>query len=252
MLNTGLSRTPLTRASSLAIVLAVASLTIPIAGLVASAQTATASFSGTLVDAVGRILPDTKLVLSDVRTSVKHETTSDQSGHFALTALPAGDYGLEARLLGFEKAQGRVTLGAGQNLVRDVALQIGGIVETVTIWSGEGESAPRRAAAASSQSEVDACSQSAVGGCIKPPVRIADARPRYPQAHAQAGTEGKVEVDGRIGTDGFIKDFRVTAPADSDFVSATVEALRQWQFTATRLDGVPVETNIHVFANFVR
>ena len=57
-------------------------------------------------------------------------------------------------------------------------------------------------------------------------------------------------MDGRIGTDGFIKELRVIAPADPDFASATVEALREWQFTPTRLDGVPVETDIHVHVKF--
>jgi beta-lactamase regulating signal transducer with metallopeptidase domain len=44
---------------------------------------------------------------------------------------------------------------------------------------------------------------------------------------------------------------RALAPADPDFAGATVDALRRWQFTAMRLDGVPVEMNIHVTANFV-
>ena len=131
-----------------------------------------------------------------------------------------------------------------------MALQIGGIQETVLVSSRDAEVAPRRPSPSSRPPGVDRCSQSAVGGCINPPMRIADARPRYPQEHRDAGTEGTVEVDGRIGTDGFIKDFRVTAPADPRFASATVDALRQWQFTATRLDGVPVEANIHVVVRF--
>jgi len=48
-----------------------------------------------------------------------------------------------------------------------------------------------------------------------------------------------VVIEGRIGTDGLIKDLRALAPADPDFANATFDALRQWQFTTTRLDGVP-------------
>jgi hypothetical protein len=251
MLNTRLNRTPITWSNAVATVVALVCLTLPLAGLVASAQAAAASFSGSLIDAVGRILPNATLVLTSVQTKQKYEANSDDAGHFVLTGLPAGEYQLGARLPGFDTSQGRVTLAAGQVLDRDVALQIGGIQETLTVSSKEAPTAPRPARQGLGQPGVDRCSQVTTGGCIQPPLRIADARPRYPQAHVASGTAGKVEVDGRIGTDGFIKDFRVIAPADPEFASATVEALRLWQFTQVRLDGVPVEANIHVLVKFV-
>ena len=185
-------------------------------------------------------------------TPPSHQGRSDAAGRFSIGGLPSGDYRLEVGLPGFERTQGRVTLGAGQILTQDVALQIGGIQETVMVRSGEAEVPTRKGAAPSYNPETDRCAQTVTGGCIKPPQRIADARPRYPAAHKATGMEGKVEVDGRIGTDGFIKDLRVNAPADPEFASATVDALREWQFTATRLDGVPVEANIHVVVNFAR
>ena len=251
MLNTRLNRRPMTRPAGIAIFIALASLTVPIAGLVAAAQSASATFSGTLLDAVGRILPNVTLVLANADSSQKYEAQSDQAGHFQLTGLPAGDYQLQARLPGFETSQGRVALGPGQVLNRDVALQIGGIQETITVSSREAPTPPRPARPGA-QPDFGRCSQSTTGGCIQPPLRIADARPRYPQALIASGTAGNVAVDGRIGTDGFIKDLRVNAPADPEFASATVDALREWQFTATRLDGVPVEANIHVVVNFAR
>jgi beta-lactamase regulating signal transducer with metallopeptidase domain len=133
MLNTHLVRTPLTRAAGAATALALAAVTILLAGLVASAQSTTASFAGTLIDAVGRILPDTTLTLSNAQTMETRDLKSDQAGHFGVTGLPAGDYLLEARRPGFATSQGRVTLEAGQSLVRDVALQVGALHETLTV-----------------------------------------------------------------------------------------------------------------------
>jgi len=250
MLNTRLNRTPITWSNAVAIVIALVCLTLPLAGLVASAQTASASFSGSLIDAVGRILPNATLVLTSAQTKQKYEGRSDDAGHFALTGLPAGEYQLGARLPGFATSQGRVTLEAGQALERDVALQIGALQETLMVTGRDRAPSVRTAARQAGKPDFDPCSQSTAGGCIKPPTRIADARPQYPQAHLATGTGGKVEVDGRIGTDGFITDMRVLAPADPEFASATVEALRQWQFTSTRLDGVPVEANIHILVKF--
>jgi TonB family protein len=292
MLNPGLDRTPITRPAGLAVVIALLTATMWVSGLVVSGQTTTATFSGSLVDAVGRILPDVTLVLSNLDNQARYESRSDQTAHFTFSGIPAGEYQLEVRKVGFATSQGRMTLVAGQNLNRDVAVQVGGIEETLNIVSSSDTSAwpppppppppppsppgpspstafgaiggtsrvqpppppppppaPQRASVG--QPDFDACSQSPVGGCILQPVKVRDSKPHYPQRQRDAGVSGKVVVEGRIGTDGFIKDLRFAAQADPDFATATVDALRQWQFTATRLDGVPVETNIRVTANFL-
>jgi hypothetical protein len=43
----------------------------------------------------------------------------------------------------------------------------------------------------------------------------------------------------------------IREPAEPDFVNALIDAVHQWRFTQTRLDGVPVEVVIHVSARFV-
>ena len=83
-----------------------------------------------------------------------------------------------------------------------------------------------------------------------PPTKIGDMKPIYPAKQRDAGVSGNVEIDARLGTDGMLKDFRLTAAADPDFVNALVDALHQWQYTQTRLDGVPVEVAMHVSARF--
>jgi beta-lactamase regulating signal transducer with metallopeptidase domain len=256
MLNTRVNRTPITRAAGLAIAAVVTALTIPLAGLAASTQATSASFSGALVDAVGRSLPDTTLILTNVQTKEKREVKSDATAHFTFTGLPAGDYSLEAKRLGFATSQGRVTLEAGQNLVRDVALQVGGLLETVRIVGSNttGSPAPSaakpRPASTPSQPGIDSCTSSSVGGEIIPPVKLTNDRPVYPPKQQAAGVGARVEIDARIGTDGLMKDFRLTTPADQDFVNAVLDALRQWRFSQTRLDCVPVEVAMHVSAIF--
>jgi TonB family protein len=251
MLNSRLNRTPMTRAAALLTFAALAGLTIPIAGLAAGAQSSRAALSGTLLDAVGRILPNATLVLASADGLTQTDIKSDEAGRFAVGGLPAGDYRLQAKIAGFANAQGRVVLAAGDNLNRDIVLQIGSLEETLTVAGGPGASVAQPARRmTSSQPEFDPCSQTTAGGCIKPPRRISDARPRYPQRHLDSGTSGNVQIDGRIGTDGFMKDLRVLAPADADFASAAVEAVSQWQFTPTRLDGVPVEAGIRVTVHF--
>jgi TonB family protein len=252
MLNARLNRNPVTRSTSVVTAIALLTITVSIAGFGAAAQSGAATFSGTLMDAIGHILPDKAVVLADVQSKAKHETRSDQNGHFELGGLPAGEYLLETALVGFAREQGRVTLGAGQNLKQDVVLQVGSLSETISVTGGpdSGGGTIRESRNASTQPEVDPCSQSTIGGCISQPRKIRDVKPRYPQQLWEAGKGGTVRLEGRIGTDGFLKDLRVMAPADPDLANAAVEAASQWQFSQTRLDGVPIEVRLTISANF--
>ena len=257
MLNAHLNRSPIARSARIAAVIALLLITVPIAGFGAFAQTPSATFSGSVMDQIGRILPEITLVLSNVQTQAKYDLRSDQTGHFEVVGLPAGDYQLGAQIPGFAYQQGKFTLGAGQNLHRDIALQVGSVQETITVTattdSGRVER-PRvtERVTATSQPEFDRCSQSPVGGCLAQPTKIRDVKPRYPQSLRDIGTDGQVTLEGRIGTDGFIKDLRILGTADPDLASAAAEAVGQWQFTPTRLDGVPIEVSVKVSVTFVR
>jgi hypothetical protein len=82
-------------------------------------------------------------------------------------------------------------------------------------------------------------------GCILPPTKMG----------RQTGVPGErrrrdVLLEGRIGTDGFINGLRLIAAADEEFARASFAAVNQWQFTPTRLGGVPIETVIKVTINF--
>jgi TonB family protein len=247
MLNRSLNRTPLTRSACIVTVIALLAIALPIAGLVASAQ-ATAQFSGSLVDTVGRILPDTPMVLSDARSHQKHEARSDQNGHFSFAGLTGGDYVLEVERLGFETTRGRVTLGAGQSLMQDVALQLGSLQETVVINDAPpSPSAPRREWTFQAKPE---CRQTTVGGCIEPPAKIHDVKPQYPASLSGSGRDATVLLEARIGVDGFINDLRVATPGNAEFAAAAAEAVRQWEFSQTLLDGVPVEVRMNVSVTF--
>ena len=119
---------PLTRSTCAVTAAALLILTASIAGFGAAAQSGAASFSGSLMDAIGRVLPDATIVLvSTLRAGEKHETRSDQSGRFQFAGLPAGDYQVKTRLPGFASEQGRVALKAGQNLQQEVVFQVGSL-----------------------------------------------------------------------------------------------------------------------------
>ena len=245
----------------LASVLLVAAIS-PLRIVAAQMPRATQKFAGSLIDQVGRTIPDATLTLSHSLTQQHIETHSDQSGHFAFGGISSGEYLLEVRKFGFATSQEQITLAAGKDLNRDIELQIGGVDETVTVSSSDAPAAlppppaplpppPGTAQPYMAQAELDRCALASMFCRVTPPHKIAEPQPVYPTKQREGRVAGQVIVEGRIAKDGLIKDLRALAPADPDFANATIDALRRWQFTATRLDGVPIEVSIRVTADFV-
>ena len=87
------------------------------------------------------------------------------------------------------------------------------------------------------------------GGQIVPPLKIRDVRPQSPLL-AGSAVEGRVVLQVRIGTDGFVKDVRPTLPVDLTLANAAMAAVSQWQFTPTLLNCVPVEVNMTATVTF--
>jgi protein TonB len=90
-----------------------------------------------------------------------------------------------------------------------------------------------------------------VGGNIKPPMKLKDVRPIYPAAMREAGLSGVVPLEAIIGADGTVASVRVvSAQVHPGLAVAAAEAVRQWQFTPTLLNGKPVEVVMSVTVRF--
>jgi TonB family protein len=162
---------------------------------------------------------------------------------------------------------GQLTCGGqarpiGPRNLRDIALTMGEIEATVTVYNTEAPIAlpptPRPLPQASTtprpypdQADLSRCAQASMFCRVLPPIQIASAQPIYPTKERESGVGGSVVVEGRVGTDGLIRSLRALAPANPDFASATFDALRRWEFRPIQLDGVPVDTNIRITAHFV-
>jgi TonB family protein len=88
-----------------------------------------------------------------------------------------------------------------------------------------------------------------VGGNIDPPKKIRDVRPVYPPDAAAARAGGIVIMEAKIATDGTVRDPRILRSAPM-FDQAALDAVRQWIFTPTLLNGSPVEVIMTVTVNF--
>jgi protein TonB len=88
-----------------------------------------------------------------------------------------------------------------------------------------------------------------VGGNIRPPQKIRDARPVYPPIAQSARVQGIVIIEATIGPDGKVTDARVLRSIPL-LDQAALDAVRQWEFTPTLLNGVPVPVIMTVTVNF--
>lgn len=246
MLTAERNRRPITRVAGVAIAAALLAVTIPLAGF--AAQTGPATFTGRLVDTIGRMMPDEAIVLTHTTTKATRETHTDPSGYFTFAGLEPGDYTIDVHSPGFAPRY-RVSLAAGQTLQRDITLQLGSLQETITVVKTTVAIPPRpRKDPAPYVHQPGPCDQSPKGGCIEQPTKIRDRKPIYPENHAE--NEVKVELECRIGTDGIPTRIRVVGPADPDFAKSAADAVREWRFTPTYLDGVAVEVDMKVLAMF--
>ena len=88
-----------------------------------------------------------------------------------------------------------------------------------------------------------------VGGDIKEPKKIKHVAPVYPDDARAAGVQGVVILEVLIDENGDVSDAKVlrTVPM---LDQAAVEAVRQWRFTPTLLNNVPVTVVMTVTVNF--
>jgi TonB family protein len=228
---------------------------------------APATFVLTVVDQLGRSVPNLAVRLSNAASGQKTEGISDQSGEWRAFDLLAGEYQLTVAKPGFKTVKLDIALSDGQMARSRVVLQLGMLAETVVVnaWAGAAPAAvgsaqpgvatptgtfapqPRRIGAAPAD---DPCAQSAEGGCVTPPRKLVDAKPIYPASVVEAGTSGTVVIKGRVGTDGSVGDMQPAPDANPDLVNAAMQAVRLWQFSPTRLNGVPVEVQMEVTVIF--
>jgi len=88
-----------------------------------------------------------------------------------------------------------------------------------------------------------------VGGSIAPPVKVRDARPGYPAVARAARVQGTVVIETTIDATGRVIDARVTRSIPL-LDEAALEAVRQWEFTPTLLNGQPVAVVMTVTVRF--
>ena len=88
-----------------------------------------------------------------------------------------------------------------------------------------------------------------VGGQIKEPKKLKNVSPSYPDIAKQARVQGVVILECTISPQGKVSDVKVLRGIPL-LDQAAVDAVRQWVYTPTLLNGVPVPVIMTVTVNF--
>jgi protein TonB len=88
-----------------------------------------------------------------------------------------------------------------------------------------------------------------VGGAIRQPTQIKKVNPIYPPIAQSARVQGVVIIEAIIGLDGRVQEAKVLRSIPL-LDAAALDAVKQWQYTPTLLNGVPVPVIMTVTVNF--
>ena len=251
---------------------------------------AVGSAAGTVTDPSGGTLPGATVVLRSRASSEARATTTDVTGSFAIGDVPAGDYELDVSLPAFKRDRSTLHVTAGQRTTTSIRLQLGSVSEEINVVGLPGQTSPaaemprnlqtasdylqaakvyysREAFADADQMLAraieliratrvepaprppDPVGVVRVGGSVREPKKLYDVRPVYPSAELATGGEAIVRIQAIIARDGTVAD-AVVASAPSAFDASAIGAVRQWMFSPTQLNGVPVEVLMTVTVNF--
>src|SRR5690348_13624255 len=120
------------------------------------AQGFAGAITGTVKDSSGATVPGATVTAKHLETGLTRTVEVDATGNYRVAPLPVGEYEISAEQMGFQREVRRgINLVVGQEAVVNLTLQVGSVVQQVTVTEarseerrvgkgGRGRRAPRR------------------------------------------------------------------------------------------------------------
>ncbi len=214
-------------------------------------QSPLTTLSGHIQDQTGGRIPGATVTVTNQQTKESHGAVTNASGAFQFVNLTPATYELAAELSGFRKVRLPVDLSAGTPTILTITMPIGSLSEAIFVQCGLPASSILQMFFPTLSAQEPPSAPIRVGGSIRPPRKTRDVRPVCPGG----GVTGEMVVllEGRIGVDGLIAEIKPLTKADAvpaTFTESATDAVRQWEFTPTLLNRMPVEVTITVSVVF--
>ena len=206
------------------------------------------SLSGTVSDRTGAVIPGVTVTVSSqtvagntVSETEIQTTATGETGKYNFTALTPGRYALKAEMRGFATSRSIVDVQVSTTLTQNITLNVGSLAERVTVTAA-GQPRP--------QALPGVPQRIRVGGVVTAANLISQVKPVYPTSAQDAGVEGTVHLQGLIGTDGALLGLTPLNNVSKDLTAAALEAVKQWRYKPTLLNGEPVEVMTTIDVEF--
>jgi TonB family protein len=232
LLDRGRNRTPLTRGAAAAVA---AMACVVVLSVTSFAQPGRGALAGIVQDPSGSRVPRSEVTIKNLDGSNEEVMLVNAAGEYAFPSIPAGRYSIEVRVGGFKIGKKEVVVTAGAASRADVNLEIGNVSETVKVRAARTTPAPPAARALGTPQRIP------IGGNVQPSKLVSQARPEYPADLKQQGVTGSVIIRAIISKTGDILNAQVINTVHPGLAQAALDAVKQWRYQPTLLNGQPVE-----------
>lgn len=229
---------------ALATALVALCIVVPIATIRAQSPAGTGSIAGSVYDPSRAVVPRVTITATGLDTHNKEVAYSRADGSYSFNSLPAGRYLIEARVPGFKTFQQVQVVADGANVAFNASLEIGGVSETVDVVG-------QKPALATPPAPRGIPQRIRVGGNVQAVKLVYKVPPVYPEHAKQNGIQGTIVLQGIIAKEGTLLSLEVASrTADPELAQAARDAVSQWRYEPTLLNGQPVEVVTTITVNF--
>ena len=202
-------------------------------------------FSGAVFDPSGARVPNAVVNLMNDYGVVRRVTVTNDVGEFAFAVLPPGQYQLEVIGPGFAPYHQRISVSGAGGAQRplNVVLQAGSMTESVEV-TAKAVPGTRPASPSAAPHRIR------VGALVQAGKLIEQKKPDYPENARARGIEGAVLLEAVISMEGVPLNWKVLSSPDPDLSQAAIDAIRQWRYQPTLLNGEPIEVVTTIAVRF--
>ena len=238
------NRSPLSRRLAASVAALACALVLPVALVTVHAQAGRGALAGVVQDASQARVPGCEVRVKNLDGKNEEVAKADAAGEFGFANIPVGRYAVEARSQGFAVGKAEVLVEAGRRVEVVVTLPLGQISEAMTIRGS------RPAPATDAPKRVVQPIRIPVGGNVQAAKLIKQVHPVYPKDLKEQGITGTVMLRAVISTTGEPLNPEVVNTVDPGLAQAALDAVRQWRYQPTLLNGQPVEVVTTVTMSF--
>lgn len=211
------------------------------AAALAAGTLSAASISGTVFDPSGAVVPQARITLSNPATGEKTSAETPATGTFSFNGLGPGQYLMQVEKPGFAPIFKALTLQTGTQVQRALLLQVGRMEESLSVTAQAGAST---AAISNSPQRIR------VGGNVQAANLVNKVQPVYPASAKAQRVQGEVLIRAFISKDGTPDELTVISTPSEDLANAALDAVRQWRYRPTLLNGEPVAVETEITISF--